>query len=69
MEEELSTQLKEVNEKLSPMLGEALNGVDYKTAIIYFAGVLKNLLEELDDPDFTKIMLQYCFDGDSDVSL
>lgn len=69
MEEELSTQLKELNEELSPILGEVFDGVDYKTAIIYFAGVLKNLLEELDDPDFTKIMLYYCFDGDSDVSL
>ena len=55
MEEELSTQLKEVNEKLSPILGEALDGVDYKTAIIYFAGVLKNLLEECIKKSFRRI--------------
>lgn len=69
MEEEISLQLKEINEKLSPMLGDALEGIDYKTVIIYFSGLLKNFLEDLDDPDFKKLIFTYLFDGDNDVKI
>ena len=63
MEEDISLQLQEVNDKLSPILGDALDGVDYKVVIIYFSGLLKNFMEDLNDENFKKVILQYIADG------
>lgn len=59
MEEDISLQLQEVNNTLSPILGEKLEGIDYKVAIIYFSGLLKNFMEDLDDENFNKLILEY----------
>lgn len=69
MEEDISLQLQEVNQKLSPILGELLDGVDYKTVIIYFAGLTKNLMEELNDDNFKKVIIAYISDGDNNVTI
>lgn len=64
MQEEISTELEEVNKKLTPILKDVLETIDAKTAIIYFAGLTKNFLDVLDDEDFKKIIIQYMTDGD-----
>lgn len=64
MQEEISTELEEVNKELTPILKDVLETIDAKTAIIYFAGLTKNFLDVLDDEDFKKIIIQYMTDGD-----
>ena len=61
---EIVKELEEVNEKLAPILTEALEKIDIKTAIIYFAGLTKNFLDILDDENFNQIIVQYLTDGD-----
>lgn len=60
----ITMELAEVNEKLTPILKDILETIDAKTAIIYFAGLTKNFLDFLDDEDFKKIIIQYMMDGD-----
>lgn len=62
--DEITTGLEEVNTKLTPILTEALETVDGKVAIIYFAGLTKNLLDVVEDEDFHKLIIQYLTDGD-----
>lgn len=69
MQEEISKELEEVNNELMPVLTKALENIDIKTAIIYFAGLTKNFLDVLDDEDFKKIIIHYITDGDENVSL
>lgn len=64
MQEEISTELEEVNKELTPILKDVLETIDAKTAIIYFAGLTKNFLDVLDDENFKKIIIQYMTDGD-----
>lgn len=64
MQEEISTELEEVNKELTPILTKTLEKIDVKTAIIYFSGLTKNFLDVLDDEDFKKIIIQYITDGD-----
>ena len=64
MQEEIITELEEVNKELTPILTKALEKIDAKTAIIYFSGLTKNFLDVLDDEDFKKIIIQYIIDGD-----
>ena len=64
MQEEMISELEELNQKITPVLTEALEDVDIKTAIIYFAGFTKNFLEILDDENFRKVILQYIQSGD-----
>lgn len=64
MQEEISTELEEVNKELAPILTKTLEKIDVKTAIIYFSGLTKNFLDVLDDEDFKKIIIQYISDGD-----
>ena len=61
---EIAMDLKEVNERLTPVLTDVLETIDVKTAIIYFAGLTKNFLDVLDDKDFEKIIIEYVSDGD-----
>ena len=61
---EITMELAEINEKLTPILKDVLETIDAKTAIIYFAGLTKNFLEFLDDENFKKIIVQYMMDGD-----
>ena len=61
---EITMELQEVNEKLTPILKDVLETIDAKTAIIYFAGLTKNFLDVLDDESFKKIIIQYITDGD-----
>ena len=61
---EIVKELEEVNDKLTPILTEALETIDVKTAIIYFAGLTKNFLDILDDENFKKIIVAYVNDGD-----
>lgn len=69
MQEEISIELEEVNKELMPVLTKALENIDIKTAIIYFAGLTKNFLDILDDEDFKRIIVRYILDGDDDVPL
>ena len=64
MQEEISTELEEVNKELTPILTKTLEKIDVKAAIIYFSGLTKNFLDVLDDEDFKKIIIQYITDGD-----
>ena len=64
MQEEISTELEEVNKELTPILTKTLEKIDVKTAIIYFSGLTKNFLDVLGDEDFKKIIIQYITDGD-----
>ena len=61
---EITMELQEVNEKLTPILKDILENIDAKTAIIYFAGLTKNFLDVLDVENFKKIIIQYINDGD-----
>jgi len=69
MNEEISIELEKLSTELTPLLGQHLEGVDYKPAIIYFAGLLKTLMDDMDDSDFNKIIIQYITNGGENVPL
>lgn len=64
VQDKIATELGEVNEKLTPILTEALETIDAKVAIIYFAGLTKNFLDIVDDDEFHKLIIKYLTDGD-----
>ena len=56
-------ELEKLNNELSPILGDILEDIDCKTAIIYFAGLINECFDILDDDDFRKIIIAY-IEGD-----
>lgn len=64
VQDKIAIELGEVNKKLTPILTEALEEIDAKVAIIYFAGLTKNFLDVIDDEEFYQLIIKYLTDGD-----
>lgn len=69
MDEEVKEQINYINKEVTPILAEKLADIDYTPVIIYFAGLLKTLMDEYPNKDFNKTIIKFITDGDEYVSL
>lgn len=53
-----------INTKIMPQLAAGLedNNVDIVSSAFYFAGVVKNILTEIDDQDLKEVIIRYMLD-------
>lgn len=66
MDEEIAQHLHKLNERFTPVIDDMLEGIEHKAAIIYFSGLVRSLLDEVNDDDFAQVIIKFIEDGVGD---
>lgn len=54
--------LSTLKEHLAPVLEEQLRGIDFKSSTIFFSSIIKEMLKDIDEPDFKQLIIRFIMD-------
>lgn len=66
--DEIHRQLTVIKENIAPELEEAFEKyeIDYKAAVIFLAGCVRGIIQQIDSKQFNEVLMRFMFDGIKD---